>query len=64
MNVQDKKDGECPLHHAVDLSSVGAITHLLDKVADIALKTERGQTSLHKAALTGSITVIKLLLDR
>lgn len=64
VNVQDKKYGESPLHHAAGLSSLDATKYLLDNGADITCRTIFGQTVLHEAAGSASAEVITELLER
>lgn len=52
-----------PAYQATQDNNQSALKFLLDKGADIHLRTSRGATPLHSAAETGHHDIIKLLLD-
>ncbi|MDR2793722.1 MAG: ankyrin repeat domain-containing protein [Treponema sp.] len=57
-------DGITPLHYAARQGYTGLIAYLLDRDADVGMKTAAGSTPLHEAAMNGHIAGMEMLIAK
>ena len=58
------EDGFTALHHAVKNESLESLQALIKNGANVSIRSKRGSTALHEAALKGNTGCIKVLLER
>ena len=63
VNTRCHKYNRTPLMHAATVNNVYCVKKLIDKGADIFSTDENGQTALMLAAETGSLNVLKYLIE-
>lgn len=57
-------NGVTPIHYAIDFGDIGLVNLLLERGADVNMKSESGLTPLHLCASRNQLDIAKVLLEK